>query len=1027
MTETLNNEQNSKFKIEFSKFISIFKNPHSLFYYFLILLGTGILFFITSLAINSFTTPFTGDYVTQQYAFYNNVYDGWWHFFKTGSFQYFDFNTYLGVNNLGSNSFYSLTDPFFFLCLFVPRDFLPQAMAISSIIRMSLNGLIFYFYLRYMGISMKSSKLAGLAFAYCGWTAWYLWFNCYTENGFVFILILFGIEKVLREKKPWLLMGSLFLSGLTNYFFLVAFAIIGFIYAMYRYFQRLKLNDVRDNLFILLYGFLGFLFGIMMGFVVLLPSLVVASQAPRASSDGYLENLLASLKNFDIKAFFDYIFLWKKADNGLEWRHYFPIIEFFYPVMSDRGTPLMNYSNGTYDNVAGSLFLFFPFIIFYLPALIRSTKKHNFWPLAASLLFIIMLMTPFSYYLFFGFTKPYSRWYIFVISSLLTYVAEYMDHLDEEPKWSVLVGGIFTLFGVIASGLIASYIIKNVYAYQERYPLATVMAIEIAYVMVLSLVIFFLRNKKYFKTVLLGVIVVEASIMGALTIDGHGYTSFNDVNYGITLNHELSKVVNRVNSDDKTYFRSASSLIGDANKNDGASNGYNGVSYFHSLYNFNVKKFTYWNMFMASESGWSGKYTEKRAGLDKFLGLKYYYLEKDKNMVLMEGSNYIEVTPNLPMYFTDVTDEYENKYFNIYKDTENLDFAISVDNVVAYEDASGKDLLSSAIGSYPSYSPWLAIRNEELYLSSAILSKDDANAINDKYLEISKKMVTAPFSFDSSYSYTPISNKLYYPMPKSAKNMGIKEILNVINTSAPEIIAPLSSLNNYAVVIDGSSLPYDSGGMIYYFDIPYLNSEKVNIYLIDDDDKVITWDNHNDNRCTDNTTRRGPRAFYVNPDSSTGVAPKVNKILLIHRYNLEAQFHGVGYISLSSFRNIIGNLKDTAPKNIHFRDDHFDFTTDYALARFVVTQVAYDSGWKIKAKKDGKITDVKTYLTQGGFVGFVAEPGHVYYSMDYETPMLQEGKLLSVLGMSVFFTSLISYLYIETKKKEKMELNWLQK
>jgi hypothetical protein len=66
----------------------------------------GLVFFASSLCINYFTTPFTGDYVTQQYAFYTNGYDDWWHFFKTGEFVLYDTNTYLGADNIGSNSFY---------------------------------------------------------------------------------------------------------------------------------------------------------------------------------------------------------------------------------------------------------------------------------------------------------------------------------------------------------------------------------------------------------------------------------------------------------------------------------------------------------------------------------------------------------------------------------------------------------------------------------------------------------------------------------------------------------------------------------------------------------------------------------------------------------------------------------------------------------------------------------------------------------------------------------------------------------
>ena len=1027
MQEVLNTKQNSRKFLEFSKLFAYLKNPHNLFYYFLVLVLTGILFFITSLAVNKFTTPFTGDYVSQQYAFYNNVYDDWWHFVKTGSFQYFDFNTYLGVNNIGSNSFYSLFDPFFFMCMFFPRDFLPQAMAISSILRMSFNGLIFYAYLRLMGITSRSAKIAGMAFAYSGWTAWYLWFNCYTENCFTLILIFIGVEKVLRNKKPWFLMFALFAAGLTNYFFLVAFTIIGFIYAMYRFFQRLKLNSWQDNLWILLYGFIGFLGGLLLCCSVLLPSLMVAKDAPRASSDGYLENILNSLKNFKIKELFSYLFSWKNVDNGLTYRHYFPIIEFFYPVMSDRGTPLMNYASGTYDNVAGSLFTYFPFIIFLVPALISATKKKNYWPLATTAIFLLMLFTPFSYYLFFGFTKPYSRWYVFVITSLLTFVSKYLDNVENEPKWTIAIGGGFALFGALGSAGLASYIINNSSSFAQRYPLSKIVPLECLYIVVLTLLIYFFLNKKFFRHVLLTAILFESAIMGALTIDGHGVYPYNEVCYGMALNHSLSSLTSKVNASDKTYFRAASSLIGDSNKNDGAANGYNGVSYFHSLYNFNVNNFTYWSMFMISRSGWSGKYVEKREGLDKFLGLKYYYIEKDR-LLYEDTPDHYESLSNFSPDFKDVSNEYPNKDYYVFRDEDPLNFAFSLDKVTAYEDERGKDLIANTMGSYAASSAWMALRNENYYLSTALLSYEDAMEVMEKYPSLNEKLIQAPFGTDSYQKKLSIYHG-FFKLGQTAKNMSISEIIDKLNTISAMPYRPTGNeaLDIVSVIQPVDGFPYDPEGMTFYLDAPYLKNCKANIYFIGADDNVITWDNHGDDRNTDSQARRGPRAFYINKNPMTGVAPTVSKIIVVHRYMGFNNINSIAYESRSSFNARYAALKANAVTDVYFSDNHFNFKTNYTTNRFVVTQVAYDAGWKVKAKQaDGSYKNVKTYLTQGGFVGFVSEVGDTYYTMDYETPYLFEGKILSVLGGTLFFGTLFSYLYIEEMKKEKREFHPLE-
>ena len=127
------------------------KNTHSLFYYFIFMVILGLIFFATTLFSNNFTTPFTGDYCAQQIAFYTNGYDDWWHFFTTGEFVFYDSNTFLGANNIGSNAFYYLLDPFFIPILLCPRQYIAQGMAIMTILKMAAAGMTFFLYMRYMG------------------------------------------------------------------------------------------------------------------------------------------------------------------------------------------------------------------------------------------------------------------------------------------------------------------------------------------------------------------------------------------------------------------------------------------------------------------------------------------------------------------------------------------------------------------------------------------------------------------------------------------------------------------------------------------------------------------------------------------------------------------------------------------------------------------------------------------------------------------------------------------------------------
>ena len=1024
----------SLFLIKIKGRFSFLKNVNSLFYYFLLLLVVGFIFFATSLLTESFSTSFTGDYTTQGIAFYLDLYDDWWHFVRTGSFRYYDTNTFLGANNIGSNSFYSVLDPFFFIVMIFPRKFMIQAMAFSTIFRMSLSGLVFYFYLRYMGVSDRSGRLAGVAYAYCGWTAWYLWFSNFTENALTFVLILWGIEKVLREKKPWLLMFALFVSGLTNYFFLICFTMMGFIYAMWRYFQRLKLNSAKDNLVILGVGFVGFLVGLMLACVVVLPSVYIAMSAPRVTSADYLESLKTFIKNHDFKNLFNYLFSWKNVDSKLEYRQYFPIIDFFYPAMSNRGTPLTRYGNETYDNVAGSIFSYYPFLILLIPALIRSCKKKDFWPLAAFVFFAVSLYTPFFYYLFFGFTKPYSRWTIFVTTSLLTYVAIYFDHVKEEPVWTILLGGLFTLLGMVVASGLASHIVNTVSAMSMRNDIGLVTTLACVYVVVLTIGMFFLLNKKWFSQLMFAVIAVEAGIMGALVIDGHGVTTYEEINYGDKKNEALAVLSKQINASDPSYFRAISTLAADGAKNDGMRNDYNGASFFHSLYNFNVVDFVYDQMIMTSRTGWSGRYIEKRIGLDKFLGVKYYYIEKDRTRVkvsLDENNKAVyEYIPNVPLGFEDISGQHPNGYFYTYEDKSQINFAFSYDTLYVRNPENGSTPMCSDFASSYSDNAYLAVRNEEIYLKGAVLTREDIAEIKEtagddltvEDIYTVNNMETKPVYRSSSYTANDISRKVY-TAPSAARDLSIKQLLDIVDTTTGSTSMPgKNDKLQYFFVYEpkaGKAYPYDPEGMIYYINSSYQSNRKVNIYFIGEDGKVLTWDNHNDDRSTDASLRRGPRGFYIRKDGDNP-APKLSKIIIVPRWSDINTRDDIYYDSYTAFKARNQKFSDNPVTDIVYKDNHFSFKTNFTKTRFVTTQIAYEKGWSVTAKdSSGKTASLKPYLSQGGFVSFIAPAGEMSYEMDFYPPYLKMGTYISLVGLICFSTSLLAYLYIDTELNKK--------
>ena len=1011
---------------------------NSAFYYYLVLVATGIIFFAVSLFSNYFTTPFTGDYVSQQYAFYTNGYDDWWHFFKTGEFVLYDTNTFLGASNIGSNSFYYLFDPFFMPILLFPRSWIPQGIAIMTIFKMALAGLTFSIYMKYLGVKKYTARLAGLMYAFCGWTTWYLWFNHFTGVAVIFPVILLGVEKVLSEKKPWLLSLSLFILGLTNFFFFFTFTVCAFLYAMFRFFQRVREYGVKQSFIVLGIGFFGFAVGCLLATFVVIPAMMVALNAPRAAESTYLSTLLTSVKEGNWGKFFYYVFSWESQNTP--YKVYYPILDYIFPVMSDRGTPLTKLGTETYDNVAGSLFCFSPVILFFVPALISSTKKKHFSPLIATVLFLFMLFTPFCYFAFHGFTYAYSRWTLFVTTSLIAYVAFYIDDIEHEPRWHVVLGGIVTLVTAFAAILIAVHMankydnfkLRYVYNNLGDYGFLTIEGVVYAvYVIILVALIYLFLNKKKLKAIFTFAVMAEAALMGALTLNGHGYENFMNVNGGYKNNNDFQSLIEDIKEDDPTYYRCYSSQENSSARNDSMRHDYNGLGMFHSVYNYNTAAFLNWSQIndYTAPSSYSASYVEKRQDLDTFLGVKYYFVHKDKafwgnNDAKALKSEYYRA--NVPIGFVDISSQYPNDSYYVYKNANFIDFAFSFDHVATYVDVDeeGKKKEPSRILSN-------TYQTEELYLRTAIIGES-----NLKYVEglISEHNIREASLYKHELDVRTLgSNKYkitYYDIHEDADTGRtdassynfVSKLLDLSEYKSTAARPTQWKYNGrYVAVVDLYTDLYDEEGIALYVKNTYLNTMDINMYLVTEDEegneRFLTFDNHNDSNLSNNwTSRKQWRGIYSAPYYDLGgnkyKAPKISKIIIVSR-KTEMTNYDFAYKTGTEINNLINTLKEYPVTDIHYSTNHFDFKTNYESPRVVVTQLPYEDGFILTATtSDGTKKEKDIFTAQGGFVAFVSEVGETSYSLDFYTPYLKPSSYLSILGLFLFATSAISYIYI---------------
>lgn len=1025
-----------------------FEEKASTRYFFIgVVAFLAIIFFIYPLATEYFTIPLGGDFTQQQIPFYTNGYDDWWHFIKTGEFPLWDSNTFLGVNNIGSNSFYYSMNPFFLPILIFPRELIPQGISILMIGKFVLAAVTMRLYLKYMGVVEKEARFFAIIYAFSGWNAYYLWFNHFMEVAVIFPLIFLGIEKLIKEKKMLTLILSLGLMGFANFFFLMTVGVLGVLYAGFRYFQ--KLPKVEPSVIGL--GIVAFALGMLLSSVVLFPSLVIALGSDRATDATYLEKLLNLFKNVNSlslkeqrRQIWHLITKWEPytaegTPPSTQYSHkkFYPLISYYFPVLSNRSVALLNTSN--YDNTISSLFSFSPVIILLIPSLFISAKKKKVSHFIALAFFLFALFTPFFYHAFHGFTKDYGRWQLIVTFSLITYVAMSLPAIKDEKPYLLDISIIFNLIMMGITAKIAfSYENKSgfSYMYQREY---------VIYYQALMLFIAYLvlrlgrksRNEYYLRNAF---VFIEIAVMGTITMIGHGFISYeNSVSGGYKNYRDDLATIREIQALDGTYYRIFNSRAYRGNDNLPMRENYNGLSTFHSLYNFELMPFNNWSKINYNSKGWSLGVFEKRSMLNDFLQIKYYMLN-DTNHVLYWNNAEASVAPykNIPNTYEFMPELSSDNRF-VYKMKESFTLGFGVDTVISYESRLSDGTYLDLIAKDRVFSP---IQNEELYLTSALLSYEDYNEVIRTYGGLtSEEINTFPHQH---YTHLSVNNgklkaKVYefngprYPYEAQTRTLGeiILPTPTWVAENGTELVPALmpAELNGSKHVIeytkrDGTNFVDDvnllgeqiGGELILHLPLSYYNSStlyynfRYRVFLYDENYELITFDDHHTlpSSWTDWKALRSfhsPKAvskITLVPIGSRVTPPRTHELFMYSQATLDT-------IRQTSIDNSLTDVKVTTNKAT--------FKTNFPTRKFVITTIPYDKGWSVVNENKIKIP---VYRVQGGFVGFVSNSGEMSYTMSFRPQYFNMGLMLTFsAGLVTLLLELNVYFFKKYKKTKK--------
>ena len=1058
-----NNPVKDKAKQVISK-IKSWKVPSSL-YYFLILVGIGIGFYFLMLVENHFTLAYGGDYSGQYIPMAYHVWDYYHDWIKTGHFTLFDQTIYLGSNAICSNAYYGLFSPFNIIIVIFPRAIVPQTMAFCSIIKLACAGLFFSIYMeRTFKVKVAVARLCGIAYAFAGWGAFYLWYNNYQDILVFFPIILLGIEKVLKEKKPWLLCVGVFLITICNYVLMVPYIICAFIYAMFRFFQKVHTRSFVENLKLLGLGVIGFAGGLMMSMFVFGPAIMATLASPKLDSYSYFGVLKGYLAEKDYSNFFKLLFSWKAAPDQhgyiIPSRVLYPILEFFVPATTCRSLPTIQMYEFDFDDMAVSLWCYVPFIMFLVPALIQSGKEKRWSHFIAFIFFVVALFTPVMYFLTMAMSNGYARWTLFVASSLIAYVGVYIDKIPNVSRWHMHVGVAFAIIGVVAAWIITeklvttelpSNVVKHYYfRYRfieyfgndnKEFNFTTVaFIIELVYVVGVYLTLLFTYYKKVFHIVMTLFISAEAVLMGNFVTWGHGFdTNYNN---GYALNYRFKGILNQIQSKDKTFYRIYSSLNDDYSINNNMMNKYSSADFFHSLYNFEVDDFTLETGMRDRSTAVAGRYRGKYQDVDNLLGIKYYFISKAK-------SKYTQIEKYFPnSYMANVPFDFErsaeygvdSKDFIVYKNNQLNDFGYTYDSL--YSGLLRKK--SYVVEGQPFYESD-AIRNAIAMSTSAQISAEDGQEIAALYGDISVSDEKVDTNSLKQLSYTTYKTTYYdlesifgqnidygegigYKKIWAAYDYPFGEIVKVpdrftptsyytrekTNSAGQQISKATDYFAFYESKTEGEPI-FPEGTALYIF-APFSGSQKYSFHFIDKDNNIFMFDSHDDDT-TDNICQM--RGFYLKKDVyKIAVCGKYSNSHFSSRDGEDAPIFT--FFSESKDDYVARRQKLNANKfeNVKYSSDKFSFTTNYDKNLLVVSRVSFDKGWKVTAKVDGKAQTLKTYKANGGFLSFVAPKGNVSYTMTYETPYLGISYLVTALATTSFFVSLVGYHIYQDKKRQ---------
>lgn len=243
---------------------------------FLLSMFLAVAFFLPYVIQDKGYFFYLGDFNCQQIPFNMLANDA----VKSGNI-FWNWNTDLGANFIGSYAFYLLGSPFFLIQLILPSSWVPMAIPWVLCLKFAVSAVTAYLYISRFLKNKNYTLIAALLYAFSSFSIYNIFFNHFHDAIAFFPLMLYGLEELLEKDRKGIFAFTVFLNAMTNYYFFVAEVVFIVIYFFFRLYHGAWPSFNLKKFIMLIFESAA---GFAMAAFIVLPAVLTTIQLPRADN-----------------------------------------------------------------------------------------------------------------------------------------------------------------------------------------------------------------------------------------------------------------------------------------------------------------------------------------------------------------------------------------------------------------------------------------------------------------------------------------------------------------------------------------------------------------------------------------------------------------------------------------------------------------------------------------------------------------------------------------------------------------------